>query len=195
MEIVFPGLSSQQPLAGHFSLFGIIVLLASRCTMDGASGHNRTEMHDHGLHLWVVLYVWIQIRPPPRKIWNYPKISPVMNSSFRIDPISMLKLCLGPYIHWDMISSIMESLRSVSTPGQPETLVWISKSLDYTKFGKKLKTPEHPWVMGAYVVHGSTTSRRRRVYVGFDFWNNRFWNFRGEQNGVHHFDYAEIRLP
>ena len=58
----------------------------------------------------LVLYVWVQIRPPPRKIRNHPKIRPVMNSSRRIDPISMLELCLGPCIHGDPASSILAQL-------------------------------------------------------------------------------------
>ena len=49
---------------------------------------------------------------PPGKIRNHPKIRPVMNSSRRIDPISMLELCLGLCIHEDTASSILAQIAS-----------------------------------------------------------------------------------
>ena len=48
--------------------------------------------------------------PLPRKIRNHPKLSPVINSSLWIDPISMLKLCLSPNIDGDMADSIFQFL-------------------------------------------------------------------------------------
>lgn len=48
------------------------------------------------------------LAPPPKKNKKSPYSSPIINSSLRIDPFSMLKLCVTPIIDRDVTVSIMD---------------------------------------------------------------------------------------